>query len=84
MVKSFLTLSLRTLGLVQAAIAAPSAPVLPRASGSLDQWLATETPYALQGVLDNIGADGAKAAGAKSGVVIASPSKSNPDCEFSR
>ncbi|KAL2007730.1 hypothetical protein VTN00DRAFT_7712 [Thermoascus crustaceus] len=74
-----LTLSLRALGLAQAAIATPSAPVLPRASGSLDSWLAAESPYALQGVLDNIGADGAEVSGAKSGIVVASPSKSDPD-----
>lgn len=83
MVQHLLTLSLRALGLAQAAIAAPSAPAVPRASGSLDSWLAAESPYALQGVLDNIGAGGAKVSGAKSGIVVASPSKSDPDCKFS-
>lgn len=51
----------------------------PRATGSLSSWLATESSVALQGVLDNIGASGAKAQGAKSGIVVASPSTSNPD-----
>ncbi|KAJ9270738.1 CAZyme family GH15 and CBM20 [Paecilomyces variotii] len=61
------------------AVVPPRAPVTPRATGSLDSWLATESPYALQGVLANIGPDGADASGASSGIVIASPSKSNPD-----
>lgn len=50
-----------------------------RATGSLDSWLATESSVALQGVLNNIGASGSKVSGAKSGIVVASPSKSNPD-----
>ncbi|KAJ9249827.1 CAZyme family GH15 and CBM20 [Paecilomyces variotii] len=61
------------------AVVPPRAPVTPRATGSLDSWLATESPYALQGVLANIGPDGADASGASSGIVIASPSKSDPD-----
>lgn len=63
------------------AVVPPRAPVTPRATGSLDSWLATESPYALQGVLANIGPDGADASGASSGIVIASPSKSDPDCK---
>ena len=51
-----------------------------RATTSLDAWLATELSYALDGALNNIGADGAKAQGASSGMVVASPSKSNPNC----
>lgn len=38
-------------------------------------------PVALQGILDNIGPHGAKVAGAGPGLVIASPSKANPDCK---
>ena len=47
---------------------------------SVDSFIATESPIALSDLLCNIGADGACAAGSKSGIVIASPSKSNPDC----
>ena len=54
----------------------------PRATGSLSSWLASESPVALQGVLDNIGSAGSGAPGAKAGIVVASPSKTNPDCEF--
>ncbi|EEH45565.2 uncharacterized protein PADG_01715 [Paracoccidioides brasiliensis Pb18] len=53
-----------------------------KATGSLDAWIAKESPYALQALLANIGADGAKAKGAAAGIVIASPSKSDPDYFF--
>lgn len=46
---------------------------------SLTRWLEMERPIAVQGILDNIGPYGAKVAGAQSGVVVASPSKSDPD-----
>lgn len=54
----------------------------PRASGSLDTWLASETPVALQGVLNNIGSSGAFTEGADAGSVLASPSKADPNCTF--
>lgn len=53
-----------------------------RATGSLNDFIASEGPIALQGVLNNIGAAGSKAAGTALGLVVASPSKSNPDCEW--
>ena len=40
----------------------------------LDSFVATEKTRAVQGILDNIGADGALSHGAKAGIVIASPS----------
>lgn len=43
-------------------------------------WLTTEVPYAQERLLCNIGASGCAASGASSGIVIASPSKSSPDC----
>lgn len=49
---------------------------------AIDNFIATEGPIALQGVLNNIGATGAKASGAASGVVVGGSSKSNPDCEY--
>ncbi|KAI7976123.1 hypothetical protein EIK77_008141 [Talaromyces pinophilus] len=61
------------------ALGAPG--LFPRATTSLDAWLASETTVSLNGILDNIGASGAYAASAKAGVVIASPSTSNPDCK---
>jgi glucoamylase len=54
-------------------------PILGRAT-SLDAWLSTEASISRQAILNNIGADGQWVPGAASGVVIASPSKSDPDC----
>ncbi|KAG8759588.1 hypothetical protein FRC11_001789 [Ceratobasidium sp. 423] len=52
--------------------------VHPRQS-TVDSFVASESPIAKAGVLANIGPDGSKDQGAASGVVIASPSTSNPD-----
>jgi glucoamylase len=61
-------------------LAAPQM-LAPRATGSLDTWLASETTVARTGILDNIGSGGAYAATVKSGIVLASPSTDSPDCE---
>ncbi|KAJ5660218.1 Glycoside hydrolase family 13 [Penicillium longicatenatum] len=50
-----------------------------RRQSSLSSYIKSESSIAFQGVLDNIGADGSKVSGASSGVVVASPSKVNPD-----
>lgn len=50
-----------------------------RATGSLTSWLASESPVALQGILNNIGASGSLVSGASPGIVVASPSTANPD-----
>lgn len=75
-----LTLALHGLALVQSVVGAPQ--LAPRATTSLDAWLASETTVALDGILDNVGSSGAYAKSAKSGIVIASPSTSDPDCEY--
>ncbi|ODA81665.1 hypothetical protein RJ55_00167 [Drechmeria coniospora] len=46
---------------------------------SVDSFIKTEEPVALEKLLCNIGPDGCNANGAASGVVIASPSNDNPD-----
>ncbi|KAK0504262.1 glucoamylase [Armillaria luteobubalina] len=48
-------------------------------SSAVDAYVASESPVAKAGVLANIGPSGSKSQGAKAGVVIASPSNSNPD-----
>jgi len=48
---------------------------------SVDGFIEWETPIAWRKLLCNIGATGCTAAGAASGVVVASPSKRDPDCE---
>ncbi|MCJ1356896.1 MAG: hypothetical protein MMC33_006892 [Icmadophila ericetorum] len=50
-----------------------------RGTGSLANFIAGESPIALQGVLNNIGSTGSLSQGASSGIVVASPSTSNPD-----
>lgn len=54
--------------------------VAERATGSLDTFIASERSRALQGVLDNIGAGGSKVPAAEPGLVVASPSKEDPNC----
>lgn len=51
-----------------------------RSASSLATFIASEGPIALQAVLDNIGSGGAMAPGVEAGLVVASPSKANPDC----
>lgn len=61
-------------------LAVPPSAVQPCFTSSLTSWLASESTHALQGILANIGSDGVDVAGASSGIVVASPSKENPDC----
>ena len=49
---------------------------------SLDAFITSQKAVSIKGVLANIGADGSKASGAAAGIVVASPSRSNPDCEY--
>lgn len=46
----------------------------------LGEYIADKRPDALQSVLDNIGPNGAQVPGAAAGLVVASPSKHDPDC----
>lgn len=55
--------------------------VRPERRADLESFIASENTVALAGLLANIGSTGSKASGAASGIVVASPSKSNPDCE---
>ncbi|KAG6217672.1 hypothetical protein E4U34_004489 [Claviceps purpurea] len=51
-------------------------------NGEFNEFIAKQSDISLQGVLANIGSEGSKAGGAASGVVIASPSKQDPDYFF--
>lgn len=53
--------------------------IAPRATGTIASYLASESPIAVQGVLNNIGPNGTNAPGADAGIVVASPSRVNPD-----
>lgn len=48
---------------------------------SVDDFIETQTPIALERLLCNIGADGCAADGAAPGVVIASPDRVDPPCK---
>ncbi|TRM69210.1 glycoside hydrolase family 15 and carbohydrate-binding module family 20 [Schizophyllum amplum] len=48
-------------------------------SGTADAYVASESPIAKAGILANIGPSGALSQGAAAGVIIASPSTSDPD-----
>lgn len=50
---------------------------------SLEAFVAAESPIALRKLLCNIGSTGCAVAGANPGIVVASPSKHDPDCPFS-
>ncbi|KAH7154957.1 putative glucoamylase GMY1 [Dactylonectria estremocensis] len=50
---------------------------------SVDDWISFESPIALEQLLCNIGSTGCHASGVSSGIVIASPDKSDPDCKDS-
>lgn len=81
--KPFLTIAIGVLTTVSA-LSDPAqivipATITPQTTDPLVSWLAQETSYALDGVLNNVGPNGAKATGASSGIIIASPSQSNPD-----
>lgn len=56
-------------------------PVEKRQS-SLEQFITRQTEISIDGVLANIGPDGSKVRGVPGGVVIASPSRSDPDCKY--
>ncbi|GAQ08169.1 glucoamylase [Aspergillus lentulus] len=81
--RQFLTIAIGVLTTVSA-LSDPAQIVIPttitpQTTDLLELWLAQETSYALDGVFNNIGPNGAKATGAGSGIVVASPSQSNPD-----
>ena len=49
---------------------------------SIDSFISSQADISINGVLANIGG-GSKAPGVPVGIVVASPSRSDPDCEFS-
>lgn len=55
-------------------------PLVPTEHESLESWLDAEKERALQSILDNIGPNGSYAFQAYPGVVVASPSKNDPNC----
>jgi glucoamylase len=78
-----LTSVLRALPAALLLVGALGSPVAPsdRRQTSLDQYLEAESDVSIKGILANIGPDGSKAQGASAGIVVASPSRTDPDCE---
>lgn len=66
---------------VLAASSVANASSLPWAN-NLDTFVEKQRSISLQGVLKNTGPNGSRAPGAGAGVIIASPSTVNPNCEF--
>lgn len=48
----------------------------------VDSFIATEEPIAYAQILCNVGPSGCHASGVGSGLVLASPSQSDPDCTY--
>lgn len=48
---------------------------------TIDAFIKAQTTVSINGVLANIGGGGNKAPGVSAGIVVASPSRSNPDCK---
>ena len=60
-------------------VGATSNNLSPRQSNDIDSFVLKESPIALQGILNNIGANGSRVEGASSGIVVASPSTQDPN-----
>ena len=49
---------------------------------NLEAFIAKQTEISLAGVLANIGPDGSEVQGVPPGVLVASPSREDPDCAY--
>ena len=78
----FSSISLTLLVFAAKASALPQENLQAQASGSLSSWIATESPLARSLLLANIGSNGGNDRGSASGVVVASPSDTNPNCLY--
>jgi hypothetical protein len=58
------------------------ASTLTHKRAAIDDWVAKQSSVAFAGVLANIGSEGAKSYNAAEGLVLASPSTTNPDCKY--
>lgn len=48
---------------------------------TIDAFIKAQTTVSVNGILANIGGGGSKAPGVSAGIVVASPSRTDPDCE---
>ena len=61
---------------------AHSTPLVSQRQASVDSFVQAQSAVSIGGVLANIGTDGSKAKGVPAGIVVASPSRSDPDCKL--
>jgi glucoamylase len=79
----FLKLLVKALPAALLLIGATATPVADHHKrATLEEFIRTQADISIKGVLANIGSDGSKAQEVPSGIVVASPSRSNPDCQF--
>ncbi|KFY81068.1 hypothetical protein V499_00141 [Pseudogymnoascus sp. VKM F-103] len=64
---------------IQNVVAYPNSSPANLGKRDLNSWIASESTYAFNELICNIGSGGCNSGGVASGLVIASPSKSNPD-----
>ena len=77
------TILLRALPATLLLLRANASPVISlEKRGTIDGYVTSQADVSIKGVLANIGSDGSKAQGAAAGIVVASPSKSSPDCKY--
>ena len=63
-------------------LSAVSAEWMVKKDLDLQEFIDSESTVTLNGVLANIGPSGVRVPGAESGIVVASPSRANPDCKW--
>ncbi|KAK7215692.1 hypothetical protein V2G26_003695 [Clonostachys chloroleuca] len=79
MVKIIPTVLLSTLAAWAGLVYSEPLPPYLYTRATLEEFIASQSQVSITGVLANIGPDGSKAQGVSAGLVIASPSRSNPD-----
>ncbi|CAH0021275.1 unnamed protein product [Clonostachys rhizophaga] len=79
MVKIIPTVLLSTLAVWAGLVYSEPLPPYLYTRATLEEFIASQSQVSITGVLANIGPDGSKAQGVSAGLVVASPSRSNPD-----
>lgn len=69
---------------IQNAFAIPNTSRANLEKRDLDSWIATQGPFSMSKLLCNIGSEGCNAQGVAPGAVVASPSKTDPPCDYSQ
>uniref|UniRef100_A0A8H7N451 glucan 1,4-alpha-glucosidase n=1 Tax=Bionectria ochroleuca TaxID=29856 RepID=A0A8H7N451_BIOOC len=79
MVKIIPTVLLSTLAAWAGLVYSEPLPPYLYTRATLEEFITSQSQVSIAGVLANIGPDGSKAGGVSAGLVVASPSRSNPD-----